>query len=392
MRIAVTIHSLAGLGGTETYVSTLGDHLQRNGHEVWVYARERGPGADLADSFGLRVVTDAHELPDDLDVAIPQDAPATLDVFAVHPKLPQVFVSHTELFDVGLPPQVDGALQLIVTLYDRADARVRALSVETPVERLRQPVDIERFKPTRVLPERARRAVSFGNYMSGSRLELLRAACADAGVELETAGGSGGALDLHPEAVFNEYDIVFGKAKVVHEAMGCGRAVYVLDHNGAEGWVTPKNYERLVADNFGGRSEPRILTRKQLAEELRLYDPAMGTANRDLIVANHDAVAHAAALTELVRRYVGKGAAHADPGNAEELARLTRVNWRHQSDAFQTRKLLELRDLELGDARWRAEVAEAELAAARQELTDVRRELDRHLQKNPLRRLARKKS
>lgn len=372
MRLAVTIHSLEGLGGTETYVSTIGDHLQRNGHEVWVYARGRGKGSELADSMGLRVVDDPHELPEDLDAAIPQDAPSTLDLLAARPGLPQIFVSHTELFDVGLPPQVEGALRVVVTLYERAHQRVLAQAVETPVESLRQPVDIERFKPTSALPERPRRALAFGNYLTGERMGVLERACASAGIELHAAGAAGGGLELRPEELINEFDIVFGKAKVVHEAMGCGRAVYVLDHNGAEGWVTAANYEALVADNFGGRSAPRPFDAESLAADLRDYDASMGMVNRDLIVANHDAIEHTAALTEIVRRYAGDNGREPDPGNAAELARLTRVNWRHQSDAFHTRKLLELRSLELGDARWRAEVAEADLAAAQAEL-DVRR-------------------
>lgn len=374
MRLAVTIHSLEGLGGTETYVSTLGDHLQRNGHEVWVYASGLGKGSDLAEQFGLRVVTHARDLPSDLDAAIPQDAPAALDVNAAFPELPQIFVSHTELFDVGLPPQVRGSLRAVVTLYERAHDRVLAQAIQVPVERLRQPVDIERFKPTSALPAKARTAVAFGNYLSGPRLEMLQEACRDAGIELQFAGAVRGGLELRPENLINQFDIVFGKAKIVHEAMGCGRAVFVIDHNGAEGWVTADNYESLVRDNFGGRSEMIPLTVESLASALRDYDPAMGLVNRDFIVAHHDAIDHAAALTEIVRSHVGGGGERLDPANVGELARMARVNWRHQSDAFQTRRLMEMQSLERGDALWRAEVAEAGLSAerARSEALELR--------------------
>jgi hypothetical protein len=382
MRVAVTIHSLEGLGGTETYVATLGDQLQRNGHQVWVYGRGRGPGSQLAEQMGLRVAGDVRDLPDDLELAIPQDAPSALDVAAAYPRLPQLFVSHTELFDVGLPPQLEGALCAIVTLYERAHQRILAQSVEVPVERLRQPVDISRFKPTSVLSERARSAIAFGNYLSVARRELIEQACAAAGIELVFGGASGGELDLAPEQAINRHDIVFAKGKLAHEAMGCGRAVYVLDHNGAEGWVTAENYETLVKDNFGGRASVRPLTAELLAEDLRGYDPRMGTVNRDLIVSNHDAIAHAAALTELARKYAASGEPRHDPANVEELARLVRVNWRHESDAFQARRQLELASLELGDARWRAETAEAEL-------TQVRDERDHLLTRMPKARLKR---
>ncbi|MBJ7459409.1 MAG: hypothetical protein JHD02_09510 [Thermoleophilaceae bacterium] len=377
MRIAITHHSLKGLGGTETYVSTIGDVLQRDGHEVWLYAPERGKGSELAEEFGLRVVTSVHDLPADLDVAIPQDAPSTLDVLAVYPELPQIFVSHTELFDVGLPPQVVGALKAVVTLYDRAHNRVLAQSIQVPVERLRQPVDIERFKPLSQLPDKPRTARSFGNYLTGERLRVVERACELAGIEFSLGGASSGELELRPEYRLNEVDIVFGKAKVIHEAMGCGRAAYVLDHNGAEGWVTAENYETLVADNFGGRTAPRPFDAESLAADLGNYDPAMGLVNRDLIVAHHDAIAHTAGLMEIVRRHVDDPGPRPDPANVAELAQLTRIAWKHQGEAFQLRNQIEAKSLQMGDAMWRAEVAEAELAAARQDAENIKREYER---------------
>lgn len=391
MRIAITIHSLKGLGGTETYVSTVGDVLQRDGHEVWLYAPERGKGRELAEELGLRVVSSADQLPADLDVAIAQDAPAALDVFAIYPDLPQIFVSHTDLFDVGLPPQVAGAVKAVVTLYDRAHARVLAQSIQVPVERLRQPVDIERFKPLSPLPAKPRTAMSFGNYMAGERLRVLGRACEIAGIELSLGGGSGGPLELRPEYRLNEADIVFGKAKVIHEAMGCGRAVFVLDHNGAEGWVTADNYAVLVADNFGGRSNPRPYDAESLAADLHKYDPAMGLVNRDLIVAHHDAIAHAAGLMEIVRRHVHDPGPRPDPANAAELARLTRIAWKHQSESFQLRTQVEAKSLIMGDAVWRAEVAEADLVAARSAAESARREYECRERTMPtLKRLAKR--
>lgn len=391
MRIAITHHSLKGLGGTETYVSTIGDVLQRDGHDVWLYAPELGKGSQLAEEFGLRVVTRTDQLPDELDVAIPQDAPSALDLLATRPEVPQIFVSHTELFDVGLPPQVEGALKAVVTLYDRAHARVLAQSVQVPVERLLQPVDIERFKPMSPLPARPRKAISFGNYMTGERLKAVERACELADIEFSLGGGSSGPLELRPEYRLNEADIVFGKAKVIHEAMGCGRAAFVLDHNGAEGWVTADNYSVLVADNFGGRTTPQPFDAQSLADELRKYDPAMGLVNRDLIVAHHDAIAHTAGLMEIVRRHVDDPGPRPDPANADELARLTRIAWKHQAEAFQLRTQVEAKSLLMGDAMWRAEVAEADLAAARNAAEDARREYERRESTLPtLKRLAKR--
>lgn len=373
MKIAVSIHSLRNLGGTETYVSTVADHLQRDGHQVWVMAKGRGKGSELAEHLGLRVVEDAHELPRNLDAAIPQDGPSALDVFAVLPDVPQIFVSHTSLFDVGMPPQVAGAVRAVVTLYKSAHDRMVAQSVEAPIEAMLQPVDTERFKSTTPLNQRPVRALAFGNYLHGERLETLKRGCELAGIELVLGGAAGGGeLDLHPEVAFNSADIVFGKAKVIHEAMGCGRAVYIYDIFGAAGWVTEETYDELVIDNFSGRGRARSVTAESLAEDLAAYRPAMGQFNRDVIVNHHGATAHAGRLVELIRKYAGPLPVAADPGNAEELARLTRINWRHETDAFQVRKQIATCATELDKQNWQVRLLERELAEARIEIAALR--------------------
>lgn len=352
MRIVLGVHSLAWIGGVESYVTTIGDHLQRTGHDVWIYAEEGGASAEIAEMLGLRVAHRTADLPVGVDAVVPQDMPSALELAAALSGVPQVFVSHSDTFDVNVPPQVAGLTRCIVTLYERAHRRMASLSVETPLERLRQPVDVDRFKPTRALPARPRQAVSLGNYLTGARLDLVRKACEGAGLEFRQTGAHAGGLTALPEEALNAADIVFGKAKVVHEAMACGRAVYVLDHNGAEGWVTAENYERLVADNFGGQSEPKTLSVDSLAADLAGYAAAMGIVNRDLAVANHSAMRHAADLIDVIRRHVGDSTAGAgesrsgevassDDLRLVELARLARVNWRHEGDAYRLRMQME---------------------------------------------------
>lgn len=374
MRIVFGIHSLASIGGIESYVTTVGDHLQRDGHEVWIYAEEGGISAEIAESLGLRVLSRTAHLPSDIDVFLPQDMPAALELAAERPEVPQVFVSHSDVFDVNLPPQVAGMVRCVVTLYDRAHRRMAALSTAVALEPLRQPVDVNRFKPVSVLSDPPRKALALGNYLTGPRLELVRRGCELAGIEFEQVGATAGRQTTRPEEALNGADIVFAKAKVAHEAMACGRAVYVLDHNGAEGWVTAGNYERLAADNFGGQSDPIPVSAESLARDLTEYHPAMGIANRDLIVANHAAQKHAAELIAVIRRHVGdaggrdRDGAAFDARNLRELARLARVNWRHEGEAFQLRRKMELGDAARGDMEWQVKSVNAEIEAVRNRL------------------------
>ena len=79
-------------------------------------------------------------------------------------------------------------------------------------------------------------------------------------------------------------DIVIGKARVIVEAMASGRAAYVYDHNGGDGWVTSERYALLEADNFGGQAEAVAADLERLRSDLKAYRPDMGVANRQLAV------------------------------------------------------------------------------------------------------------
>jgi hypothetical protein len=372
VRIVLATSSLAGLGGSETYVLTVSDQLQCLGHEVWLHALTHGRGSQLAEQLGVRL---AYELPDRPDVVVVQDGVVACNLAVAYPRTPQVFVAHSDLSNLQ-PPQLPGLTAVVVCLYDRVERRIRALPIEHEIVRLSQPVDVDRFRPIRPLRERPRVALALGNYLHGERVRILRRACERAGLELRQvgvhatatprgrtragrgrrialelgwwlggervaracraferagvdlwrAGLLGNAPPVETVDAMNQADIVFGKARVIHEAMSCGRAAYVFDQNGGDGWVTASSYPRLVADNFGGQSGPAPIDEQRLVEDLEQYDPAMGSVNRDLMVANHAASKHTAALVQVLRRVALRESPV--PGPLEELARAIRLQGR----------------------------------------------------------------
>src|SRR5262249_23946892 len=145
-------------------------------------------------------------------------------------------------------------------------------------------------------------------------------------------GGHAGVMADDPREALDRADIVFGKARVILEAMACGRPAYVFDHNGGEGWVTAANAATLGAGNFGGQSNPIAVDEQRLGDDLRSYDPAMGLAYRDYVVAHHSAHQHAAALIGILREV----APRATPVDAplRELARLSRSHHRADVELF----------------------------------------------------------
>jgi hypothetical protein len=364
VRILFSTLALAELGGTETYALTVADQLQRMGHDVWLHAERFGETSDLADSLGLRVARSASEMPADPDVILAQTATQAFALADTYPAVPQAFIAHSDVFDDALPPQLPGVTGVVVTLYDRVEQRVDTLAVKTATLRLTQPVDVERFRPLRPLPDRARVAVALGNWLHGERFAVLQRACARAGIELRRVGSRDPAGTRSADQVLNDADIVFGKARVIVEALACGRAAYVYDASGADGWVTPRTYARLAADNFGGQMGPPV-DEDALVADLAGYDPALGIVGRDLAVAHHSSKRHATALVDALQRL----APRAEPVDAPlvELSRLVRVVHRMQSDAFEARSeahRVHCRLADLDDQLQQAKAEGAEAAAA----------------------------
>ena len=326
MRCLIAFHVLDEQSGGVTYALTVAEHLQRLGHEVWLHAPGAPEEGAEARRRGLRVARTLEALPEPPDVVYAQDASSAYAVADGLPGVPQVFCAHSDDADLLLTPQVDGFCAAVVALHERVAARVRAAAVVPEVVRLTQPVDLVRFRPLAPLADPPARALLMSNYVTGDRLRLVEEACARAGLVLHRIGREHGNTTVRAEVAYNECDVVIGKARVIVEAMACGRAAYVYDINGGDGWVTPERYAQLEADNFGGQSEATAASADRLAEDLARYRRAMGPQNRDLVVARHAATKHAEALVELFSRVAG-GAPGPGRGPWAELARLARLQW-----------------------------------------------------------------
>jgi hypothetical protein len=290
-----------GVGGSESYLLTVAEQLQRLGHEVTVHAMEVDDSADAAADRGIRVVSGERHLPPTCDAVLVQDSVVSLFHARRYPDAPQVFVCHSDFFDFQLPPQLPGVTRAVVVLSERVARRVRALALGHEIVRLRQPVDIGRFAPRELVSERPQRVLVLSTYKQEGRQRMIDEACSHLGLECERIG-LGTAMNTRPELAMAHCDIVVGKGRVIVEAMASGRAAYVWDLNGGDGWVTPERYELLEADNFGGQAEPQVIDAERLRRDLKAYRHEMGAANRDLAVRNHSAGQHAEALVGLLER------------------------------------------------------------------------------------------
>lgn len=359
-----------GLGGSESYLLTVAEQLDRLGHEAVIYTPEPGGGVAIARERGLAVVGEA-ELPGDCDAALVQDPGVSFQLVDSLPDLPQLFVAHSEIFDLQAPPQLDGTIGLAVALNDRIAERLRRFAVDVEVVRLSQPIDTERFVARGSLSETPRRALLLSNTPNDDRVAMLESACADAGLELTRLGGTAGHT-TDPRAALFGAEIVIGYGRSILEAMACGRAAYVYDWNGGDGWMTAESYPAIEADGISGRSGRVIIDPARLSEDLRRYSASMGPVNHDLVIAHHRAGVHAQQLLELFERLARPTARPRGP--LQEMARLVRLEWRARVEVqalghenAHLRRLLMEADRgrrEAVDRARRAEAARAEEVAA----------------------------
>ena len=201
-----------------------------------------------------------------------QDSIVVYDLAERYPGAVSVFRICGETFDFQSPPQVEGIVDLVVVLSERYARLARAFAVEPPLARLRIPVDIERLAPVGTIRARPRRAVILGNYPD--RVHVVREAWERQGVEVSQVGAAQQRFDIAP--ALESADIVVGKSRAAVDAMACGRAVYVYDTFGGDGWVTPDTYAAMEADHFAGQATDRVIGVEEMARDLADYDRAHG--------------------------------------------------------------------------------------------------------------------
>jgi hypothetical protein len=341
-----------------SYLVTVSEHLERLGHDVYVFAGEPAASAEE-----LRVVGVERGLPLAPEAIYTQDAYAALLLADLYPLTPQVFASQGDDEQVWLPPQLAGVVARVVVFDDRAAARVRAAALPQELVRLRRPVDTESFSPRGSLPDRPRRGLLHLDGLSDYRRGLVQRACADARIEPA------------PDA-----DFAIGRGLAVLEAMASGLPAYVYGDEGGDGWVTPERYELLEADGFSGRAEPTATAFERLRSDLDDYDPAMGLANRELALA-HDARRHAQDLVAAFESVAPRRSPVDAP--LRELARLVRVEAatdRRATAAAEVARAARTRvqelERELAEARGHGEQLEAHAAELERALRDAEARLD----------------
>lgn len=379
MHVLIT-QSYFGLGGTETYSATVADGLERLGHRVTIHVPEASPaGREMAAARGLELSI-GEVLPEGIDAAIAQDAASAQLLAGRDPAPRQIFVIHG-LTPFEHPPRGLDPRPRVVVLNERTGRRAAAVAEFPPVLRLRQPIDITRFRPRTPARPRPRRLLALSNGLGPGRLRMLEEACEDLGIELVRVGGAEASID--PQEAIAAADIVVGYGRSVLEGMAMGRPAYVWERAGGDGWVTPESYAALEADGFSGAATEVVIDGERLRSDLAEYRPELGELGYELVRNHHSAAKHSEALVGLL----AEGVAPARQDSAETISLLVRSERRMllRSDGIENghrevlewNAALEARNHELQE---RLAAAEAQVAEERRSAAEAcrRAEEERH--------------
>ena len=356
MRVVIGTLGLASPGGTETYCLTVARELDRLGHDVTLFADQLGPFAEWAREAGFDIAGGLGDLPATCDVVLANDAVTAGLLAERYPETRLVFCIHTTIFEVQSPPLAPGLVNAIVASSERFAAFARAFALDVPVVRLSQPIDTEYFAPSVPPREIPRRALLLGNYLDGRRRDALVETWTARGVECVQVGLDNLVFDVR--AAIADADIVVARGRAAMEGMACGKAVYVFDAGGGDGWVTMDAFEAIEADNFAGMATDMPVDRQRLAADLDRYDSDMGWINRELVVTHHNVRTHAQRLVEVLR---GPAPERREPtSSSSAAARTVRFAWRAQMRAMNIER-------EVAEMHRRLHASEVETLLARAE-------------------------
>jgi len=287
--------------GSETYTYTLTQGLVATGHRVTVLSPILGEVAEQIRGLGADVVDELGKVRGHPDVLHCQHNVMALASRAWFRGAPLVFHSHGTVPLPEQPPSVDLNVQRYVAVSDLVGRHLRSRGVPGELIRvIENPVDVHRFAPRSEIHARPRKALVLSAVVDGGTLSVIDEACRRLGIELELVGADG-RREWDVERHIDLADVVFSLGRGAIEAMACGRAVFVYDVHGADGWVTPDSVDEIASCTFSGKRYRRRLTAQELVAELERYDPAMGPANRRIAVERYGLEQHLPRILETYR-------------------------------------------------------------------------------------------
>jgi hypothetical protein len=307
LRVLITNLFVANFSGSETVVELLADALRRAAHEPMIFAPTLGPQAERMQARGHVVVDRLALLPQRPDVMHLQHITPALMALVAFPDVPAVFTCHSATIELEAP-----RLHPQIRRYVAVDDFCRALCLkrDIPEDRLSvilNAVDLGRFKARPSLPPKPKAALMLTKTFE--QQNLVRSACAKAGLTLDELGPATAEMSDQLEKVLPGYDIVFATARMALEAAAVGCAVVVADGRGFAGMLRSENLKAWRRLNFGAGLLTAPVTAAALDAAIAAYDASDVAKVCGCLRAEASADDHAAAYLQLYTQAIGEAVA-----------------------------------------------------------------------------------
>ena len=280
LKVLIATHHLMDYAGSETYTLTLAKYLSRSGVEITVYGKYIDQLRSDFAALGIPLVYSLELVKDEcFDVAHVHHNIVAHEVRAYFPNLPIVFQSHGVLPLLEQPPELDLNISRFLGVSEEvADHLVERGVPESRVAIYRNIVDPDLFYPQSRVNAVPRSALVLSNRNDPAMREVIGAACAQNGMDVQFVGMSTEPVAYSDLAArINAADVVISLGRGVMEAMLCGRVSVVYDYRGGDGLLTPDDVRKCMRRNFSGRTRQLRFSANELSQELSKYRAELGS-------------------------------------------------------------------------------------------------------------------
>ncbi|MBT9289466.1 hypothetical protein [Prosthecodimorpha staleyi] len=275
MKVLIGTNHLADIAGSEMVAFEFTRHFRRSGADVTVFANHADdPMAGLfraqlglaietrperTDPLAFDLVYFQHQVAGLFDYRIGSETTARTAILFGRLSRHSFMESGGWAFDAAL-----GDLSLANS--DLTAERLRETGVRHPIAVFYNAAPAAFAAPPRPRPDRPRRILCVSNHRDPDLLAML--ARLGRVSDLTHLGRFGDMVRMVEPADIHGADLVVSIGKTIPYGLIAHTPVYVYDHFGGPGYLTPENRDRAARYNFSGRCTERRLTPDAVVEEI----------------------------------------------------------------------------------------------------------------------------
>jgi len=282
MKVLLTNHTLASLGGSETFTYALAKELHsRDNIDLHVYSRALGIISNKLKQEGISVGNSLGT--DKYDVVLTSQA-------SVVPYIDKIKgIKIQTCHGIYVPEErPDSRVDKYVSITEEVRDSLLKKNIQSTI--ITNGVDCERFNIKSPINKKVKSLLSLSQ--SADLNKMIARVCDKMGIKFTTLNKFVNPV-FNVEDIINENDVVISLGRGVYESMACGRNVIILDKRPyivgpaiGDGIINKDNINNYIKNNCSGRYSRRTFTENDLIKEILKYEPEYGEHNREYAVNN----------------------------------------------------------------------------------------------------------